>query len=215
MMKAINEYAGDAEALLFTGDVVDHAVWLSTQDIVTDSVEKMYASMLQSLPMPVYGAIGNHDVHPTNAFARSGGSSSQWALDLHERVWEPYIGHQEAHRSATHQSGSYSILHPKTNLRIISYNSNFAYKANFWLYDSDRWEPDSNGLFSWLAGELQGAETRGERVWIVSHMAPGAGDYMQDSSAVFDQVSPALEIHSRVADRIVDCPKIPQDGKCC
>jgi sphingomyelin phosphodiesterase len=140
--------------------------------------------------MPIYGAIGNHDVHPTNSFPRSTSSfanASDWTFDLHAKYWEPSIGAESA-QQARHQSGSFSYVHPKTHLKIISFNSNYAYKANFWLYDSDNWTPDPNGLFRWLATELQAAEDAGQRAWIIAHMSTGKSDFMQDQSALFDQI---------------------------
>ena len=67
-------------------------------------------------------------------------------------------------------------------------------QQNFWLYDSDEWQPDPNGLLTWLANELQKAEDKDERVWLMAHMSTGVADFMQDSSAIFDQVRGSLSL---------------------
>ena len=140
--------------------------------------------------MPTYGVIGNHDVHPTNSFPRATSpyaNQSDWALELHAKSWEPSIGKEAAEKSV-HRSGSFSVIHPGTNLKVISFNSNYAYKANFWMYDSDVWDLDTNGIFRWIADELQDAEDNGQRAWIIAHMSSGKSDFMQEQSAIFDQI---------------------------
>ena len=103
--------------------------------------------------MPFYGTIGlsirqtqsiteaneqtgNHDVHPTNAFPRRTSRDghaldSDWALQLHADVWlkSNAINQKQAEQVTGHGSGSFSRLHPGTNLRIISLNSGYWYKA--------------------------------------------------------------------------------------
>jgi len=185
-------------------------VWLSTKEEVTEAVTLAYSKFSSKLKMPIYGAIGNHDVHPTNSFPRANSNKpheSDWTFSLHSNFWKSAIGSEEADRSKTHNSGSYSVVHPKSNLRLISFNSGYAYKAvgcyayyhanayslwrfpqNFWLYDSDNYSPDPNGLFAWLVGELQAAESAGQKAWIFAHMSTGKSDFMQDQSAMFDQI---------------------------
>lgn len=43
-------------------------------------------------------------------------------------------------------------------------------------------------MYAWLVEQLQQAETSGQRVWIIGHMSSGLSDYMQDQSAIFDQI---------------------------
>lgn len=189
MLDAVKAFAPDAQGLFYTGDAIDHSVWLSTRPKVEDAVRLAY-DRLDTLGIPVYGAVGNHDVHPVNSFPRRSsrlGHQSDWTYDLHADVWKSHIGDAAAKESRKHLSGSYSVPHAP-GLRIISINTNYAYKSNFWVYDSDVYEPDSQGLYKWLIDELQHAETHGERVWLIGHMSSGGSDYMQDQSAIFDQI---------------------------
>ncbi|KAF5378760.1 hypothetical protein D9615_006959 [Tricholomella constricta] len=71
---------------------------------------------------------------------------------------------------------------------IMSINTVYWYKANFWLYDSDKQQPDPNGILAFTVKELQMAEDAGQRAWIVAHMPPGRQDTLQDQSNYFDQI---------------------------
>lgn len=54
--------------------------------------------------------------------------SSQWDLELFSGTWERWIGEDSA-RTVQTMSGCYSVIHPGTNLKIISLNTGFWYKA--------------------------------------------------------------------------------------
>ncbi|THU99730.1 hypothetical protein K435DRAFT_937701 [Dendrothele bispora CBS 962.96] len=74
------------------------------------------------------------------------------------------------------------------NARIISLNTGFWYKVNFWLYGSTESQPDPNGLLSFMVPQLQEAEDAGERVWIMGHIPMGGRDVFHDQSNYYDQV---------------------------
>ncbi|KAH6908590.1 Metallo-dependent phosphatase-like protein [Coprinopsis sp. MPI-PUGE-AT-0042] len=127
---------------------------------------------------------------PTNAFPRSTTTkaTAQFIYDTLSAGWKPIIGEAAANQVAQ-GSGSYTTLVPGTNLRIISLNTVFWYKSNFWLYDSDTAQPDPNGFLSFLVAQLQAAEDAGERVWIIGHIPPGGRqDILLDQSNYFSQI---------------------------
>lgn len=93
--------------------------------------------------------------------------TSEWVMRLHADVWRPHIGRQAAQDVIERYSGSYAVVDPTTGVKIISINTMYAYKSNFWLYDSDRFQPDPNGLLEFLVKELQAAEDVGQLVWII------------------------------------------------
>ena len=124
------------------------------------------------------------DVAPVNSFPRSttNVSNSTWVFDLSATDWDAWIG-DEAARQLAENSGCYSVVHPGTNLKIISLNTQYWYKANctsrsrqpcrradvfvaVWLYDSDRPQWNPNSVLSWMAEELHSAETAGQKAWI-------------------------------------------------
>lgn len=174
---------------IFTGDVVEAAVWLLTQDDVIDDMDTFNGEMATILGAPVYPTIGNHEVAPVNSFPRhtTSAASAQYVFDTLSTGWAPWINSTGAEQ-VKHFSGSYSAVVPGTNLRIISINDIYWYKNNFWLYDSDAFQPDPNDILAFTVQELQAAEDAGQRAWIIAHMAPGRGDTLSDQSNYFDQV---------------------------
>lgn len=190
LYNAITEFVPDAAFTLFTGDVVEGAVWMTTETEVTNDLNNAYGKM-QSMfgGQLVYGVVGNHDSNPVNSFppaAVSTTMSSQWVYDTLSNLWGSWIGSADAARADTN-SGAYSVRYPKGNLRIISINTNMYYKENFWLYEATM-EADPSGQLAWLVGELQAAEDAGERVYIIGHMPMGSGDALHDGSNYFNQI---------------------------
>lgn len=174
---------------IFTGDVVEASVWLANRKDTTERLTQFNQELASILQHPVYPAIGNHESAPTNAFPRNTTTKSdvQWLFDLESTGWAPLINATAAAQVAR-LSGSYSTIVPNTNLRIISINTVYWYKANFWLYDSDRKQPDPNGILAFTIQELQAAEDAGQRAWIVAHMPPGTTDTLRDQSNYYDQI---------------------------
>ena len=139
----------------------------------------------------VYGAVGNHEANPVNSFPPQGvhtlaNYSNQYMYDTLAGSWFGWIGPGAA-ATAANRAGAYSVVHPESNLRIISFNTQFYMKENFWLYTPTMpWDP--NGQFSWLISELQRAEDAHERLYLIGHMPMGSGDALYDYSAYFDQI---------------------------
>ncbi|GAA5907151.1 endopolyphosphatase [Sporobolomyces salmoneus] len=186
MFDAIDHFAPIKSFSIFTGDVVESAVWAVDEAGVSNDLKRWN----DDLQAPSYPVIGNHDVAPVNAFPRSTSPSSQasqWVFDIAARDWKKWIGRKAAEQVRT-MSGCYARLHPGTNLKIISINTNYWYKQNFWLYDSDVpiWDP--NGILTWMASELDLAERLGQRAWIIGHMPFGKVDAMRDQSNYANQI---------------------------
>lgn len=59
LLDAVHEFAGDAVAIISTGDIPSHAVWEESQDSVTRDILDVYSLMRSRFRIPVYGAIGN------------------------------------------------------------------------------------------------------------------------------------------------------------
>ncbi|KAG2004111.1 hypothetical protein GB937_009128 [Aspergillus fischeri] len=157
MYAAIQELVPNAAFTIFTGDVVEGAVWLVNETELN----------------LVYGVIGNHDTAPVNCFPPADINttiSSQWAYDTLASDWTQWIGSTAA--TTVQDYGAYSVKYPDGNLRIISFHTNLYYKENFWLYEKSM-ETDPSGQLAWLVNELDAAETAGERVWLLGHMPMG------------------------------------------
>jgi len=156
----------------------------------------------------VYAVTGNHDACPVNSFPPAvidTDISSDWVYGNLSTDWEAWVGAPAADQVVSNY-GSYSYVH-SNGLRIISVNTNFWYKQNFWLYEKDL-EHDPSGMFAWLVSELQAAEDAGQRVWLMGkattegqttctpfqmltsqflagHMPMGASDAFHDASYYF------------------------------
>ncbi|GAA5985539.1 hypothetical protein JCM10908_007017 [Rhodotorula pacifica] len=186
MFRAIDRFVPNRTLSIFTGDVVESAVWAVERPVVYNDLELWH----QDMQAPSYPVVGNHDVSPVNAFPRSNSPSahaSDWVFELAARDWQKWIGHHAANQ-VRNMSGCYSRVHPGTDLKIISLNTNYWYKQNFWLYDSDVPVWDPNGILSWLAEELDHAERAGQRAWIIGHMPFGKVDAMRDQSNYANQI---------------------------
>ncbi|KAF4637428.1 hypothetical protein G7Y89_g661 [Cudoniella acicularis] len=186
MYAAIKSIAPNASMSLFTGDIVDHAVWLVNQTQNIKDINDAYSRM--SGLTQVYGTAGNHEAAPANAFppaAISSTNSAQWVYDTLSADWLNSIGTTAV--SEAEKFGAYSVKYPNGNLRVISLNTNFYYVQNYWLYENAM-EADPSGQLAWLVNELQAAETAGERVYIIGHMPMGLGDALRDGSNYFDQI---------------------------
>ncbi|KAL7795355.1 Metallo-dependent phosphatase-like protein [Trichoderma ceciliae] len=185
MYQAIKEIVPDAALTLFTGDIVDHAIWNTSQPYNEKQITDAYTYMSQYIGL-VYGTAGNHEANPTNAFPpRSISNSSQWVYDTLSDQWARWVG--AAEESEIETIGAYSTKYPNGNLRVISLNTNFYYRLNFWLY-RETVERDPDGQIQWLVNELAAAEKAGERVYIIGHMPLGEGDAFHAGSNYIDQV---------------------------
>lgn len=188
MYKAVQSLVPNASFTVFTGDVVEGAVWLVNETEVTNDLNDAYETRMPSYLNLVYGVVGNHDTAPVNSFPPADIDttiSSQWAYDTLSSDWSQWLGSTAA--STADDYGSYSVKYPSGNLRIISFNTNFYYKENFWLYQKTM-ETDPSGQLEWLVSELDAAETAGERVWLLGHMPLGSGDAFHDGSNYFNQI---------------------------
>ncbi|KAI0477086.1 calcineurin-like phosphoesterase [Xylariaceae sp. FL0804] len=187
MYAAIRQLAPNASFSIFTGDVVEGAVWATTDAEVTADLDSAYGRM-QALGHPVYGAVGNHDSSPVNSFPPAAVDTTittQWAYEVMSEDWAAWIG-GNASASVADNYGAYSYV-DASGLKIVSFNTMFYYKQNFWMFEPTM-EYDPSGQFAWLVAELQAAEDAGQRVWLLGHMPMGTTDAFHDASYYFDLV---------------------------
>ncbi|KAH9915702.1 Metallo-dependent phosphatase-like protein [Fomitopsis serialis] len=168
MLDATQKFGAHARFSIFTGDVIDHAVWDVDEENVPKNMLEFTDQFAQKLSAPLFPALGAESA-PTNSFPRDTTEheiTADFVFDAQMQGWS----------TIQHHSGSYAVLAPGMDLRVISVNTQYWYKQNFWLYDSDEHQPDPNGIIAFL------------RAWIIAHMPPGRGDVVRDQSAYFDQV---------------------------
>ncbi|XXH00467.1 hypothetical protein Hte_006812 [Hypoxylon texense] len=203
MYAAIREIAPDAAFSLFTGDIVDHAVWDTSEPQNARAIRDAYDRMARA-GLVVHGTAGNHEASPANSFpptaaAADGANPSQWLYDLLASTWARWNGPAAA--VTTREFGGYSTKYTSNSnvsgngngngnggtLRIISLSTNMYYAHNYWLYEEPM-ETDPSGQLAWLVGELDDAEKKGERAYIMGHMPMGSRDAFHDASNYFDQI---------------------------
>ncbi|KAF5338260.1 hypothetical protein D9758_012855 [Tetrapyrgos nigripes] len=189
LLEAVNDM--NPKFVIFTGDVVEGATWLVNQEEVTNDLEEFNTQLLSKVKAQVFPSLGNHDSAPVNAFARKTSmtaNDSQWVFDTQSAGWVQWIGSQ-ASQEVQHDSGSYAALVPETNL-LSSRNFLFLMSSefSFWLYDSDEFQPDPNGVLAFIVDQLQAAEDAGQKVWIIGHIPLGKEDTMEDQSNYYDQI---------------------------
>lgn len=178
---------------LFTGDMVDHSPIRITFDKSVEEEERVMTYLKDFLGnTPVYAVLGNHDSYPFSQVAQhSSGFASKFSFntDLMANLWEGFgwLGSESAHDARMHYGG-YAVT-AKPGLKIISLNSNFWYRWNFYNY-WDTMNPDSSGIFKFLIDELSSCERQSERAWIIAHVPPGGipDETMPISSEVFYQI---------------------------
>jgi sphingomyelin phosphodiesterase len=84
----------------------------------------------------VYPAVGNHESNPVNSFPTQGvvtGGSYQYIQETLAADWKQWIGPTAADE-VRNNYGSYSIVHPESNPKIISINTQFWMRVNFWVF---------------------------------------------------------------------------------
>ncbi|EIT81440.1 acid sphingomyelinase and PHM5 phosphate metabolism protein [Aspergillus oryzae 100-8] len=181
---------------LYTGDLVSHDDPATQVDrAYTQYTETSVYGMLKSyLSGPVFAALGNHDTSPENIESPHSlpgplGQQQSWNYDHVAGLWrhEGWIDEAAVQEAKLHY-GAYSI---KTHhgLRIITFNTDFWYKSNY-LNFINITNPDNSGIFAWMISELQEAEDRGERVWLVGHVLSGwdGSNPLPDPTNLFYQI---------------------------
>ncbi|KAI1470003.1 sphingomyelin phosphodiesterase [Daldinia caldariorum] len=201
MYAAIQAVAPNAAFAVFTGDIVDHAVWNTSESQNAFDINDAYGRMARA-GLRVYGTAGNHEASPANSFpptpagdddsteSNGNGNAAQWLYDLLSATWSRWIGPRAA--ATTREFGAYSVRHASGGdgagkLRVISLSTNLYYGHNYWLYEEPM-QRDPSGQLAWLVSELDAAEKEGERVYIIGHMPMGSHDAFHDGSNYFDQI---------------------------
>ncbi|OTB11694.1 hypothetical protein K445DRAFT_321857 [Daldinia sp. EC12] len=204
MYAAIQAVAPDAAFAIFTGDIVDHAVWDTSESQNAFGIDDAYGRMARA-GLRVYGTAGNHEASPANSFpptpvnddddgTDNRSNTAQWLYDLLSATWSRWIGPRAA--ATTREFGAYSVRHTPGDdgdgdgvgkLRVISLSTNLYYGHNYWLYEEPM-QRDPSGQLAWLVRELDAAEKEGERVYIIGHMPMGSHDAFHDGSNYFDQI---------------------------
>mmetsp|Transcript_7031 Transcript_7031/g.21409 ORF Transcript_7031/g.21409 Transcript_7031/m.21409 type:complete len:492 (+) Transcript_7031:51-1526(+) len=167
--------------ILFTGDAIGHN--LPCEKLQQTTFRKVSKRIEQYFPhVPVIAVVGNIDLFPANHLEIGPDPQLRRIFDAYESV-----GWFENAPDAimTFPKGGYYSIRPLKGLRIIVYNS------LYYLSKLTKWNPSTAGFekvpcsrsvrgkdpqkqFEWLKNELQQAKEHGEKVYLTSHISPGA-----------------------------------------
>ncbi|KAK2703000.1 hypothetical protein QYM36_018450, partial [Artemia franciscana] len=176
-MEHIASTHSDIDFIVWTGDLPPHDIWETDATEHLNIIQEMTNLLLEFFPnIPVYGAIGNHESHPVNAYPIpeiEGENSISWLYNSIADAWSVWL--PEDALTTLRYGGYYSTL-VREGLRVISANFNYCYTYNWWIIHESR-DP-ANGL-QFIQSELEKAEAAGEKVYIISHIVPGKGDCWQ------------------------------------
>jgi len=189
---------------IYTGDLVSHDPDNQlSREYITYTETLLYKQMKRWLGSgPMYAALGNHDTYPANLDIPHSGLPKEiedefsWNYEHLSALWEQeqWISSSEAEQARTHYAG-YSVRR-QDGLRIITLNTDFWYKDNYFAY-VNMTNPDISGMLRFLTDELQAAEDSQERVWIIGHVLTGwdSSDGLTNPTNLFYQIVDRFSPH--------------------
>lgn len=152
------------EFIIVTGDMPPHDIWNQS-----DSYNMAYQSLAAGLfkeyfpTTPVYAIFGNHACFPVNQFSYEIGAE-KWLQEGFADNWGWWLDKEAVESLKTR--GTYAMLHPGTNLRMVALNTQACNDQNFYLWVNNT---DQGGQIAWLYQVLQQAEKNGEVVYMFGH----------------------------------------------
>jgi 3',5'-cyclic AMP phosphodiesterase CpdA len=161
-----------ATVVYYTGDIVDHAMWKTSETRNKASLTKVFELFKTTFAdVEFYPVIGNHEPSPVNTFSQpsvTGSVSTQWLYDHLETLYADYL---PADALATVKSGGYYTVLSSEGHRVIVLNNNLCFTLNWWSFTPAGITAMKDQL-QWLQDTLKAAETAGEFVHILGHIPP-------------------------------------------
>lgn len=175
--------------IIWTGDIQPHDVWMQSKQQALKTYHEVFKLIFSYLPnVTIYPALGNHEMVPVDSFSPSnlkhyaGPDSPQWLYDEMNRLWQRWLPAETMKTLAA--DGFYAVkIWP--NLKLVSLNTNFCVKTNFWLYINST---DPGNQLQWLIHELQISELMEESVHIIGHVPPGSDDCLGTWSKNYNRI---------------------------
>ncbi|KAK7063315.1 Sphingomyelin phosphodiesterase [Halocaridina rubra] len=162
----------DISYIIWTGDVVPHNKWSTTNEFNTQVVKETNDMMIHFFPdIPIFPVAGNHEMNPLDSFPNPEDYpeelSAEWLYEAMVDQWSRIVPGMD--NATVLYGGFYSVL-LKPAFRIISINSMFGYSSNLWLIENST---DVAFELQWLESELGKAEDAGELVHLLGHVPAG------------------------------------------
>lgn len=185
-LKQITEKHKDIDIVYYTGDVIHHAVWSTTQVNNTLEMQAVFQQLKEAFgDIPVLPVIGNHESQPLNEFAPPGvkeAHSTTWLYEYLAQEWSKWL---PTTTLDTIKKGGYYSHSPIPGFRVITLNNNDAYTFNWWIWYDPQYLAQQ---LDWLHDTLLEAEKAGEYVHILAHVPVGSGSTFNTWSREFRRV---------------------------
>ena len=170
-LNAMKEINGDPDFILMSGDIVHFPQRNSsdlTPELILYTIEQVTAWVVKTFPnTKLYGALGNHDLSPSNNWPTDP-AKSKWLYDKLVQLWSRWLPKDSLETLG--KTGWYSVdVAGATGLRIITPNTNYwAFYNTYLIFNSTiadvQWE--------WFESELKRARSDGVKVYINGHHPP-------------------------------------------
>ncbi|CAL4151209.1 unnamed protein product, partial [Meganyctiphanes norvegica] len=173
LLQQAREQHPDIYYVVWTGDVVPHAMWETSQELNLQMVRETNQMIQKVFPdRPVFPVVGNHEANPLDQFPAPGQAPASldtaWLYEGLTQEWSNYLSTFD--NSTLLRGGYYSTL-IWPGYRIIAINTMWGYTSNIWLTESSI---DPGDQLAWLEACLNKAEADEELVHILGHVPPGS-----------------------------------------
>ncbi len=166
----------DPQMVIWTGDtagnnVLSQSPWQNLQaiKIISDKFQQYLPDTM------VYPCYGNHDTWPADQIIDP--PYWNWLFDNVANYWSPWIKER-----SLRDAGYYSQLVNK-DLRLISLNTLYYDSHN--LFDVKN---EDDLQWKWFENILENSRQIGEKVWIIGHVYPGAGEAKNNYSKNYNNL---------------------------
>lgn len=172
--------------ILVTGDLPAHDVYNQTKEdnayvigLINDLLWKYFPTT------PVLQALGNHGSAPVDQYippymdAEKSPRPMGWLYDTLAEKWLRWL--PESTRD-TIKSGAFWSWDFIPGLKVVSLNSGYGQSADWYTSINNT---DVHGMLQWMINELQDAEDRNLKVWILTHHPHFTLDYYKQK---FDEI---------------------------
>ncbi|KAJ8902129.1 hypothetical protein NDN08_006537 [Rhodosorus marinus] len=181
MLKKMKSLDSKPPFIILTGDVVAHG--LPCPELLQTTFRKAATEITKFFPNTrVIVAVGNIDLYPANHVELGPDPQLRRIFDAYDAV--DWFNTADLAKS-TFTKGGYYTIKPVPGLRVIVYNSMYyTLKLKRWnpllnIYESlgcghSNRPDDPLKQLSWMQKQLFRAQKDGEKVYLMSHISPGA-----------------------------------------
>eukprot|EP01113_Clastostelium_recurvatum_P040652 TRINITY_DN633_c0_g1_i1.p1 TRINITY_DN633_c0_g1~~TRINITY_DN633_c0_g1_i1.p1 ORF type:complete len:666 (-),score=187.80 TRINITY_DN633_c0_g1_i1:161-2158(-) len=160
------------DIILVSGDLISGDVFRVHADGVIATNAYLFTALRQVFGpnVRIIPTLGNHDTDPTNFLDLP--DNAAWLFNPMAQLFSSLNILSGAPLQSFLKRGFYSV-NVEPGLRAIALETVYYSRQNLFLFNN---YVDPAGQLAWLVSELQDAEDKGDRVYIIGHIPPGHGD---------------------------------------